>query len=207
MTKTKAPKTKTPGPPGRKPRPARWLPLETPRLILRDMRESDFDAIHAYASDLEVVRFMNWGPNTPEVTRQVLDGWLKQARRWPRSGVTMAVHHKALDRLIGTIRFGLWDEANGTGDVGYVFDRGYWNQGYCSEAAGAVVKMAFETLGLRRMLANCDVRNTGSWRVMEKLGMRREALFRQDVKAHDGWRDSYQYAVLASEWTSRAGEN
>ncbi len=45
-----------------------------------------------------------------------------------------------------------------------------------------------------------DVRNTGSWRVMEKLGMRREALFHHDVMAHDGWRDSYLYAVLADEW-------
>jgi len=200
--------TKLPEPPPaarRKPRASRWLPLETDRLILRDVREDDFDDIHEYATDLEVVRFMNWGPNTLEITRQVLDGWLKDQRRWPRPIVNMAAHHKADGRMIGAVRFAVLDEASGTGDFGYSFNRAYWNQGYGTEAAGAVVRNAFEALGLRRMIATCDARNTGSWRVMEKLGMRREALFRQDVKAHDGWRDSYLYAILADEWAARRG--
>ena len=193
--------------PTRKPKPARWLPLETPRLILREPREGDFDDIQAYASDPEVVRYMNWGPNTHEITRTVLDGWLKEARRWPRRTVTMAVEVKAEDRLIGVVRFGLWDPAAGTGDFGYVFNRAYWNLGLCTEAASAVVDAAFRRMGMRRMLANCDVRNTGSWRVMGKLGMRREALFHHDVMAHDGWRNSYLYAILADEWLAGSSAN
>ncbi|MGA0599939.1 GNAT family N-acetyltransferase [Caulobacter sp. KR2-114] len=195
------------GPGRRRPTVPRWLPLETERLILRDVREDDFDDVHEYATDLEVVRYMNWGPNTPEITRQVLDGWLKDQRRWPRPVVNMAAHHKTDGRMIGAVRFAILDAESGTGDFGYSFNRAYWNQGLGAEAAGAVVRNAFETLGLRRMIATCDARNIGSWRVMEKLGMRREALFRQDAKAHDGWRDSYLYAILADEWAAARAEN
>ncbi|HWA63395.1 MAG TPA: GNAT family protein [Caulobacteraceae bacterium] len=182
----------------------RWLPLETPRLILRDVRETDFDDIHAYATDPEVVRYMFWGPNTPEVTRKVLDGWLKDQRRWPRKVVNMAAEHRADGRMIGAVRFAVIDAKTGTCDFGYSFHRAYWNQGLATEAAGAVVDLAFGRLGLRRVFATCDARNTGSWRVMEKLGMRREACFRQDTRAQDGWRDTYLYALLADEWRARS---
>lgn len=196
-----------PTPSPRKPPVPRWLPLETDRLLLRDVREDDYGDIHDYATDLEVVRYMNWGPNTPEVTRTVLADWLRDQRRWPRPVVNMAAHHKADGRMIGAIRFAVLDPDTGLGDFGYSFNRAYWNQGFGTEAAGAVVDNAFARLGLRRMIATCDARNTGSWRVMEKLGMRREALFRQDTRAHDGWRDSYLYAILAEEWAARRASN
>jgi RimJ/RimL family protein N-acetyltransferase len=57
-----------------------WLPIETERLLLRDFREDDFDSIHAYATDPEVVRYMTWGPNTLEVTREVLDRNLERQK-------------------------------------------------------------------------------------------------------------------------------
>jgi ribosomal-protein-alanine N-acetyltransferase len=189
----------------RQPPIAKWVPLETPRLILRDIRQSDWDDCHAYATDPEVIRYMNWGPNTPAVTTKVIGRWLREQQKWPRAVVNMAVEHRADGRMIGALRFAVIDKAALTCDFGYTFNRAYWNQGYATEAAGALLPLAFETLGLRRMLATCDARNTGSWRVMEKLGMRREALFRQDIKAHDGWRDTYLYALLADEWRAAKG--
>lgn len=183
-----------------RPDARRWLPLETPRLILREVTPDDFDDIHEYATDPEVIRYMNWGPNTRRVTRSVLNGWIKDQRRWPRRIVNMAAHHKADDRMIGAVRFAVIDPKSLTCDFGYSFNRAYWNRGLATEAAGALVDLAFERLGMRRVFATCDARNTGSWRVMEKLGMRREALFRQDVAAHDGWRDTYLYAILKDEW-------
>jgi len=60
--------------------------------------------------------------------------------------------------------------------------------------------VGFEVLGLRRIWAECDTRNAGSYGIMEKLGMRREAHLRQDKRSRDGWRDSYLYAILAEEW-------
>ena len=184
----------------RKPTIAKWVPLETPRLILRDIRDADYDDCHEYATDPEVIRYMNWGPNTHAITRKVIDGWLKDQRKWPRAVVNMAVEHRADAKMIGALRFAVLDRASGTCDFGYSFNRRYWNQGLATEAVTALLPIAFDTLGMHRMVATCDARNIGSWRVMEKLGMRREALFHRDVKAHDGWRDSYLYALLAEEW-------
>ena len=188
----------------RKPPPiAKWTPLETPRLILRDIRPGDRDDCHEYATDPAVIRYMDWGPNTPEITAKVMAGWMKDQLKWPRAIVNMAVEHKADGKMIGAQRFAVIDKARRTCDFGYSFNSGYWNQGYATEAASALLPLAFDTLDLHRMIATCDTRNTGSWRVMEKLGMRREATFHHDVKARDGWRDSYLYALLADEW--RAG--
>jgi RimJ/RimL family protein N-acetyltransferase len=184
--------------------PPKWLPLTTERLILRDLRASDVDDIHAYAADRRVTRFMDWGPNTPEETKVFLDRHLEEQKTWPRSGVNMAIEVAAEARLIGAIRLGIVDAKTRTGDFGYSLNADYWNRGYATEAAAALLRVGFETLGLRRIFATCDVRNTGSWTVMEKLGMRREATFRQDVRARTGWRDTYLYAILATEWRRQA---
>ena len=92
------------------------------------------------------------------------------------------------------------NEATRTGDIGYCLASAYWRQGLGAEAAHTMLRLGFDRLKLRRIWAECDVRNAGSYGIMEKLGMRREALFRQDKPSRDGWRDSYLYAILADEW-------
>jgi len=177
-----------------------WFPLRTERLLLREFRMGDFDDVHAYATDPEVVRYMEWGPNTPEVTREVLARWEADAAVWPRPGVTLAAELLDTGRVIGSIRLEVTSPNDRTADFGYSFHRPWWRQGYATEAARAVVAVGFDKLGLHRVWATCDVRNVGSWGVMEKLGMRREGLLRRNRLVRDGWRDSYVYAVLAEEW-------
>ncbi len=179
------------------------LPLTTPRLILREFQEGDLDDIHRYGSDPDVSRFMTWGPNTEAESRDFLDRKLAEQGVWPRARVSVAAELMGAGQVIGALELRVLDPATRTGEFGYSLGREHWNQGYATEAAGALIRVGFETLGLRRITANCDQRNTGSWRAMEKLGMRREGAFRQDVRARRGWRDSYLYAVLASEWRAR----
>lgn len=69
----------------------RWFPIDTERLLLRDLRETDFNDIHEYASDTELSRLDRWGPNTPEITRGVVQGWLDQQQLWPRDEVNLDV--------------------------------------------------------------------------------------------------------------------
>jgi len=175
-----------------------WLPIRTERLILRDVRESDFDDIHAYATDPETVRYMLWGPNTLETTREVIDRWLARQTEWPRQQIDLVVELQATGRVIGVVS--IHDATTDQASIGYCYHSAYWRRGYGTEAARAMAALAFGALALRRLSANCDARNRGSYRVMEKLGMRREGHFRQDVKVRDGWRDSYHYAILAEEW-------
>jgi len=182
--------------------PDPWFPLQTPRLTLREFRDADLDDIHAYASMPEVSRFMAWGPNTPEDSRAFLDRALGQQSDWPRRHVGLAIERDA--RVIGSIRLDLQGDENSEADLGYTLAQDQWRQGLATEAAMAVLEVAFGKLGLHRVWATCDVENVGSFGVMEKLGMRREAHFRQDKLIRGAWRDSFLYAILAEEWDGRA---
>ncbi len=175
-----------------------WLPIETERLLLRDFREDDFDSIHAYATDPEVVRYMTWGPNTLEITREVLDRNLERQKTWPREDLSLAVEVKATSEMIGGIS--LHDANSDNSAFGYCYSRDAWGKGYGTEAAQALARIAFTELGHHRIWATCDARNHGSYAIMEKVGMRREGHLLKNLKAHDGWRDSYVYALLADEW-------
>ena len=173
-----------------------WFPIRTPRLVLREFREGDLADIHAYAEIAKVSQFMSWGPNTPEDSRGFLDRALTQQADWPRRKVGLAIERDGA--VIGSIRIDL--QADDGADIGYTLHADFWGQGLATEAASALFRVAFQTLGLHRVWATCDVENTGSYRVMEKLSMRREAEFRQDKLIRGEWRDSYLYAILADEW-------
>lgn len=177
-----------------------WRPIRTERLLLRGFTQDDFDDVHAYATEDDVVRYMDWGPNTLEETQAALDRSLEAQSRWPPSDMNLAIQHVADSKVIGSIRLGVRDEAARAGDLGYTLASGYWRRGLGTEAALAMLRVGFEVLGLRRIWAECDTRNVGSWGVMENIGMRREAHFRQDKRARDGWRDSYLYAILEEEF-------
>jgi [ribosomal protein S5]-alanine N-acetyltransferase len=177
----------------------KWFPIQTPRLLLREFTADDENDVHEYGSDVVVARYVDWGPNTPAQTRNRISYHLEEQLTWPRDEVSLAVELRTERKVIGTIRLSVIDKQTRTADFGYVINRRYWNQGYASEAACAILRAAFETLSLHRLWATCDTRNVGSWRVLEKAGMRREGLFRRDVFQKGEWRDSYLYARLEGE--------
>jgi len=182
----------------------RWFPVETNRLILREFRANDEAAVHAYASDAEVTRLMIWGPNTLEMTQTFLASALEEQEQWPRPFVSLLIERKSDGRAIGSIGLRVRDEKYRTGDIGYVLARAYWRQGYMTEAARAILDVAFRKLDFHRVWATCEARNRASYGVMEKLGMRREAHFRKDKFEKGEWRDTYLYAILAEEWFAAA---
>ena len=87
------------------------------------------------------------------------------------------------------------------GLLGYLVDPAYAGRGIATAVAGAMLDAAFGELGLRRVTAGCFAANVGSWRVMEKLGMRREQHGVADsFHAELGWVDGYTYGILSDEW-------
>ena len=177
-----------------------WFPIRTERLLLRPFTQGDFDAVHAYANDEGVIRFMDWGPNTVEETQAALDRFSETQLLQSLGDVNLAIQHIEEGTVIGSIRLSVNSEATRTGDIGYTLASAYWRQGLGTEAAQAILRVGFDDLGLRRIWAECDARNIGSWGIMQKLGMRREAHFRQDKRSRDGCCDSYLYAMLADEF-------
>jgi [ribosomal protein S5]-alanine N-acetyltransferase len=178
----------------------RWFPLRTARLLLREIGPADIPAIHEYAGDPEVVRYMQWGPNDLATTVEVTRDWLDEQQRWPRDSVQLAIEPAGEAKIAGAIHLWVSDAHNATGSFGFVLNRAYWGRGYATEAARAVMDCAFREVGLHRLCATCDTRNLASAHVLEKLGMRREAEHRKDVLQKMEWRDSYLYAILREEW-------
>jgi RimJ/RimL family protein N-acetyltransferase len=173
--------------------------IDTHRLRLRSFQRNDWQAVYEYTSDPAVMGYIPEGPLTPAQAQAfVADNMGDQAR-------AVAVLLKTAEMLIGHIVFHPW-EAPQTDEIGWVFNRAYHGQGYATEAAGAVLHYGFEVLHLHRIIATCQPQNIASWRVMEKLGMRREAHFRKCLRRPDNqWWDEYFYALLDEEWGTAHG--
>jgi RimJ/RimL family protein N-acetyltransferase len=172
----------------------KFSPIETARLRLRAIAAGDWPQIHSYMSDPEVTRWLPEG---------VLDEAASQAfaaRHAGDEGQALAVLSKDSGEFLGHMPFHPWFGAH-TQEVGWVFARPYHGRGYATEAAHALLACAFETLKCHRVIATCQPQNPASWRVMEKLGMRREAHFRSGIPRPSGeWWDEYFYAILAEEY-------
>jgi len=176
------------------------LPLTTERLMLREFEQADWEAVHRYASDPEVVRFMEWGPNSEEETRRFIEKAIGCQSDQPRRNFELAVILKGLGHLIGGCGITLSRGESRRGWIGYCLNRRFWGQGYATEVARALVAFGFEALGLHKIIAGCDTQNVASARVLEKAGMRREGHLREDKWVKGRWRDSFLYAILDHEW-------
>ncbi len=176
----------------------------TERLIIRDMHLSDLENIHRYASDFLHVKYMTWGPNTYEETKRFLVEAIEKNNMKPRKNYDLAITDKKSGTMMGGIGIYLNDDMD-QAMMGWIIHKDYWNQGFVTEAAKALMDFAFNVLDLRRIYATCDAENIASWRVMEKLGMRKEAhfvlsrMFRKEM----GYRDELHYAILKSEYIQR----
>jgi RimJ/RimL family protein N-acetyltransferase len=178
------------------------LPLRTPRLVLRDFVEADWPAVHEYASDLEVVRDMIWGPSTEAQTREFVATTVEQQRRRPREQYGLAIEFEGA--LVGGCRLEIQDATKKEADLGYVMNRSYWRRGIATEAARALLTFGFEHLKLHRVWATCDPGNAGSIRVLEKIGMQREGRMREHEFIKGRWRDSLLFAILDRDWNAIA---
>ncbi|MDO8288123.1 MAG: GNAT family protein [Parvibaculum sp.] len=177
------------------------LPIETPRLILRDFKKSDLKAVHAYSSLEEVARYLVWGPNSLAQSKQAIEGFIDDQRMRPREIFDVAVTLKPKREVIGGAGVRIIDRDNLTGEIGYTLHPDYWGFGLATEATRALLDAGFNELGLQRIVAHCDQRNKASARVMERLGMRREGAFRGSKIIHGHWRDEYLYAILAEDFS------
>lgn len=183
------------------PRPVR---LETERLVLRDALLGDAEDVDRYASDPEVCQFMIWGPNTFERTREVLQFSVNVQQVEPaRRAFELMLVEKASGRVVGSAGLRVADTTALDADLGYVLARAKWGQGFVPEACAKLLEVAFGWFGLHRVWASTDAENLASQRVLEKLGLRREAHFVQKDFVKGRYRDTLVYAVTEAEYWAR----
>lgn len=169
----------------------------TSRLRLRPFRPEDLPFIQRYALREYFWKFLPLEPQTPESVKSFLERRLDDV--WGHGSYCCAVELIEASHLIGTVRVAVTDAKHRSGDVGFALNDEFSGKGYMTEAVSRVLQIGFEELGLNRIWATADVSNTASWRLMERVGMQREGLLRQDKLVRGAWRDSYFYSILNSD--------
>ena len=177
------------------------LRLESPRLILRSFQDSDLESFLAYRNDPEVAKYQSWNvPYPRENGIQFVDIMKMISPTSQGEWYQVAVELKSTGEMIGDVAFCtmLYDQQQAL--VGYSLARPFWHQGFAFEAVGCLLKYLFEERGLHRVIAECDVENVASWKLLEKLGFRREAHLVENVYFKGKYGSEYHYALLAREW-------
>lgn len=182
------------------------LRMETERLIVRRFEERDVPDILEYSRhdppDEHRRRNVDWEP-TEESVRQ---WWTPMIAMKPEEAIqwlSLVVELKSRRRLIGNIGFNAKRiEDSFQGQIGWILGKAYEGRGYATEAATALLDYLFRTVGFHRVYAMTSPDNRRSWRLMERLGMRREAHFVKNCHHDSGWTDEYVYAILAEEWAA-----
>ncbi|QFG26698.1 GNAT family N-acetyltransferase [Actinomadura sp. WMMB 499] len=184
-------------------RPA--YPIETERLTLRPFREDDLEGLYAYQSLPEVARFLYWEPRNLEESRSFLKEKMA-ASTVEREGdwLVLAVVLRATGELMGEVNLQWRSRGHRQGEIGYILNPAFHGRGFATEAAEVVLRLGFEGLDLHRVVGRLDGRNVASARVLDRLGMRREAHLVQNEMVKGEWTDEVVYAMLREEWDRRA---
>lgn len=178
--------------------------LTTSRLLVRRFFASDGPGLYAYLSRPEAVRFEPYPQQSPADCERLATERAKDPDFW-------AVCLAGSGELIGNLYLHQREPlAWRTYELGYVFHPDHWGRGYATESAAALASWCFQEQDAHRIEARCDQLNADSCRLLERLGFRREgcllqnASFVDDAEGNPVWKDTYLYAVLASEWGRRA---
>jgi [ribosomal protein S5]-alanine N-acetyltransferase len=174
------------------------LPIRTARLTLREFVKSDFDAILAYSSDPRVTRYLFFGPRDSDSTEEYLDGLLASQCERPRTRFELAVEESASARVIGACDLSFIER--NVVDLGYMLGNVDWGKGYATEIALALIDAAFFDLRAERVISTVDINNRASIRVLEKIGMRWEAVFRKHRRAKNRWWDCHLFILPREVW-------
>ena len=174
--------------------------METKRLIIRRFTPDDWQDLHEYLSQPQTVEYEPYDIFTETASK-------KEAVRRSEDNNFLAVCLKDCGKLIGNIYLSKQDFD--TYELGYVFNQNYHGMGYATEAAAFLIDDIFRNHNARRVIAMCNPLNKPSWRLLERLGFRREGhliqniYFKRDKSGNPIWSDTYEYGILASEWFAR----
>lgn len=178
------------------------LPLRTERLTLRGFRADDGPGLYAYHRRPEVAALLLADPLTLREAEHTARDRVESIAP-DRGGryLSLVLEHEG--ELVGDVMLRLEGAAVTQGEIGWVLHPDHAGRGFATEAATALLDLAFGHYALHRVIANLDARNGRSAALCERLGMRRELDARADFWSKGEWTSSYTYAVLAEEWAAR----
>ena len=175
------------------------LPVRTDRLVLRYPEPRDAEALFGYYSDPDVARYLL----TPPLDRRQAEAEIRRRLPAPAGkerGVNLILVVELDGQLAGDVLLMPKEPSYSEAEVGWTLDPRFVGRGIATEAARAMIDLAFDHYGVHRVTAQLDARNARSAAVCERLGMRRESHKLRDFWSKGEWTDSFEYAVLAEEW-------
>ncbi len=180
------------------------IELRTERLLLRHFTMDDVEDVLEYNQDPEMARYTVGIPTIPYTRKdaETLVAMFSDTSKWEAMGILQLFAIVLEGKVIGELCLNHRDDdrPNERFELAYSLSRRHWGKGLTTEAARAAMNWAFQTYNFHRMYAWSDPRNIGSWRVMEKLGMKREGLLRSHMKWNGTFRDRVYYGILREEW-------
>jgi aminoglycoside 6'-N-acetyltransferase len=179
------------------------LPMASPRLVLRRMQSNDLQRLVAYRNDPRIARFQGWETMSEEAAVAFLDEQKSQAPLLPGQWLQIAITLKATDLLIGDCGLKIHTGNRRQASIGFTLAHDFHGKGFATEAVSTLLDYVFGELSLHRVQADTDPQNTAAWRLLERLGLRREAHLRQSLWFKGRWADEYIYATLSEEWLNR----
>jgi [ribosomal protein S5]-alanine N-acetyltransferase len=179
--------------------------LETARLRLRPFTGADADSLFALHSNAHVLRYWDSPPWSEPARAERFIAACRQLEE-EGTGARLAIDRDADGAFIGWCSLTRWNADRRSAALGYCLRDAAWGHGYATEAAGAVLRWAYDTLDLNRVQAETDTRNVASARVLEKLGFVREGTLREDCVVNGDVSDSWVYGLLSRDWRPAPGQ-
>ena len=175
-------------------------PLQTERLLLRPFAATDFDALLAIQSHPDVARYLYWDPRNAAEVREALDLKARSTAivvEGDNISLAAVLHSGA---MIGECSLRWLSAEHRQAEIGFILHPDHHGQGYATEAAAALLTLAFDELHVHRVIGRLEARNAASARVLERLGMRQEAHMVENEYVKGEWQSEVVYALLDREW-------
>jgi RimJ/RimL family protein N-acetyltransferase len=174
----------------------------TERLALRDLETSDSEQIFQYRSHPEISRFQSWGTQSPDEIRTLIHSLSVIEPGTPGIWYQVGIILLSSRQLVGDCAFHVLESDPRQVEVGVALAPEHQGRGYATEALQALLDYLLTGLGKHRAFGSVDPRNTRSIRLLERLGMRKEAYFVKGLWFKGEWVDDVIFAMLASEWAT-----
>ena len=177
------------------------FPIQTERLVLRAYRPDDLDALLGIVSRIDVNRFLYTEPRNEDEAVELLQRKLGNTELLDEDDqISAAVCRRDTGELVGDQMMRWVSREHRTGEIGFMFHPDHHGLGYATESARPLIDWGFEVAGFHRIIGRLDARNFASARVLEKLGMRREAMMIENEWVKGEWQSGIEYAILEREW-------